>query len=151
MTLMPGCVCVLSIDRGSDSGLYQTPPVPRGMANDGYSGSGGGYTSEDQLSLTLPPGRESDQLSVSSSSSIGGPSPRDRRCLPSDASGIYLPMAPLSSSLHSPASSSKVSVSDFIRFSVTDGLSNFRDFIFLSRLTTVSNLFTSEKYIFDDS
>ncbi|XP_044594522.1 ankyrin repeat and sterile alpha motif domain-containing protein 1B isoform X3 [Cotesia glomerata] len=91
--------------RGSDSGLYQTPPAPR------YTE--GSYVSED-LSLTLPAGftgRESDQLSVSSSSSIGGPSPRDRRCLPNDSgiSGIYLPMAPLSSSLHSPASNSKVS------------------------------------------
>lgn len=107
--------------RGSDSGLYQTPPVPR------YTE--GSYVSED-LSLTLPTGlggngggcggggggggsRESDQLSVSSSSSVGGPSPRDRRCLPNDSNppGIYLPMAPLSSSLHSPASNSKVSVS----------------------------------------
>ncbi|XP_020300342.1 ankyrin repeat and SAM domain-containing protein 1A-like isoform X2 [Pseudomyrmex gracilis] len=89
---------------GSDSGLYQTPPVPRGTME-------GSYVSED-LSLTLPTGysRESDQLSVSSSSSVGGPSPRDRRCLPSDSSGIYLPMAsPLSSSLHSSASNSKVS------------------------------------------
>ncbi|KAK0086931.1 hypothetical protein PV325_002141 [Microctonus aethiopoides] len=105
--------------RGSDSGLYQTPPVPR------YTE--GSYVSED-LSLTLPTGlggngggcggggggggsRESDQLSVSSSSSVGGPSPRDRRCLPNDSNppGIYLPMAPLSSSLHSPASNSKVS------------------------------------------
>ncbi|CAG5076302.1 Similar to Anks1b: Ankyrin repeat and sterile alpha motif domain-containing protein 1B (Mus musculus) [Cotesia congregata] len=91
--------------RGSDSGLYQTPPAPRCTE--------GSYVSED-LSLTLPAGftgRESDQLSVSSSSSIGGPSPRDRRCLPNDSgiSGIYLPMAPLSSSLHSPASNSKVS------------------------------------------
>ncbi|XP_074108399.1 ankyrin repeat and SAM domain-containing protein 1A isoform X11 [Cotesia typhae] len=90
---------------GSDSGLYQTPPAPRCTE--------GSYVSED-LSLTLPAGftgRESDQLSVSSSSSIGGPSPRDRRCLPNDSgiSGIYLPMAPLSSSLHSPASNSKVS------------------------------------------
>lgn len=96
--------------RGSDSGLYQTPPAPRCTE--------GSYVSED-LSLTLPPGftgRESDQLSVSSSSSIGGPSPRDRRCLPNDSgiSGIYLPMAPLSSSLHSPASNSKVSVSFFL-------------------------------------
>ncbi|XP_033217418.1 caskin-2-like isoform X2 [Belonocnema kinseyi] len=93
--------------RGSDSGLYQTPPILRGTME-------GSFASED-LSLTLPPGygggRESDQLSVSSSSSVGGPSPRDRRCLPSDsnASGIYLPMAPLSSSSHSPASNSKVS------------------------------------------
>ncbi|OXU25060.1 hypothetical protein TSAR_002247 [Trichomalopsis sarcophagae] len=95
--------------RGSDSGLYQTPPVPRALAE--------GYNSEDQLSLTLPAscygGRESDQLSVSSSSSIGGPSPRERRCPTGESSssgpGIYLPMAPLSSSLHSPASSSKVS------------------------------------------
>ncbi|XP_033217419.1 caskin-2-like isoform X3 [Belonocnema kinseyi] len=92
---------------GSDSGLYQTPPILRGTME-------GSFASED-LSLTLPPGygggRESDQLSVSSSSSVGGPSPRDRRCLPSDsnASGIYLPMAPLSSSSHSPASNSKVS------------------------------------------
>ncbi|XP_043479675.1 uncharacterized protein LOC122509573 isoform X1 [Leptopilina heterotoma] len=92
---------------GSDSGLYQTPPIPRGMLE-------GSFASED-LSLTLPPGygggRESDQLSVSSSSSVGGPSPRDRRCLPNDsnASGIYLPMAPLSSSSHTPASNSKVS------------------------------------------
>ncbi|XP_044012803.1 ankyrin repeat and SAM domain-containing protein 1A-like isoform X3 [Aphidius gifuensis] len=91
--------------RGSDSGLYQTPPVPRGTESS--------YASED-LSLTLPPGfsgRESDQLSVSSSSSIGGPSPRERRFLPNDTGipGIYLPMAPLSSSLHSPASNSKVS------------------------------------------
>ncbi|XP_011299821.1 ankyrin repeat and SAM domain-containing protein 1A isoform X3 [Fopius arisanus] len=90
---------------GSDSGLYQTPPVPRCTE--------GSYASED-LSLTLPPGlsgRESDQLSVSSSSSIGGSSRRDRRCLPNDscAPGIYLPMAPLSSSLHSSASNSKVS------------------------------------------
>ncbi|XP_012279831.1 ankyrin repeat and sterile alpha motif domain-containing protein 1B isoform X2 [Orussus abietinus] len=92
--------------RGSDSGLYQTPPAPRGPME-------GGFASED-LSLTLPPGygggRESDQLSVSSSSSVGGPSPRDRRCLPNETNpGIYLPMAPLSSSLHSPASNSKVS------------------------------------------
>lgn len=93
--------------RGSDSGLYQTPPIPRGHE---------GYTLED-LSLTLPMGygygRESDQLSVSSSSSVGGPSPRDRRCLPHDSNtpGIYMPMAPLSGSLHSPASNSKVSVS----------------------------------------
>ncbi|XP_043268732.1 ankyrin repeat and SAM domain-containing protein 1A-like isoform X2 [Venturia canescens] len=93
---------------GSDSGLYQTPPAPRGITNEGS------YASED-LSLTLPPGygggRESDQLSVSSSSSVGGPSPRDRRCLPNDSgtSGIYLPMAPLSSSQHSSASNSKVS------------------------------------------
>ncbi|RLU26658.1 hypothetical protein DMN91_000455 [Ooceraea biroi] len=92
---------------GSDSGLYQTPPVPRGTME-------GSFVSED-LSLTLPTGygggRESDQLSVSSSSSVGGPSPRDRRCLLNDSSaaGIYLPMAPLSSSLHSPASNSKVS------------------------------------------
>ncbi|KAL0128961.1 hypothetical protein PUN28_003973 [Cardiocondyla obscurior] len=91
---------------GSDSGLYQTPPVPRGTME-------GSFVSED-LSLTLPTGyggRESDQLSVSSSSSVGGPSPRDRRCLPNDSSaaGIYLPMAPLSSSLHSPASNNKVS------------------------------------------
>ncbi|XP_034939821.1 ankyrin repeat and SAM domain-containing protein 1A-like [Chelonus insularis] len=90
---------------GSDSGLYQTPPAP--LCTEGS------YVSED-LSLTLPHGfvgRESDQLSVSSSSSVGGPSPRDRRCLPNDSgiSGIYLPMAPLSSSLHSPASNSKVS------------------------------------------
>lgn len=95
------------MNRGSDSGLYQTPPVPRGTESS--------YASED-LSLTLPPGfsgRESDQLSVSSSSSIGGPSPRERRFLPNDTGipGIYLPMAPLSSSLHSPASNSKVSVS----------------------------------------
>ncbi|XP_076179586.1 ankyrin repeat and SAM domain-containing protein 1A isoform X2 [Ptiloglossa arizonensis] len=92
---------------GSDSGLYQTPPVPRGTME-------GSFVSED-LSLTLPTGygggRESDQLSVSSSSSVGGRSPRDRRCLPNDSSaaGIYLPMAPLSSSLHSPASNNKVS------------------------------------------
>nr|XP_050854374.1 uncharacterized protein LOC127065687 isoform X3 [Vespula vulgaris] len=92
---------------GSDSGLYQTPPVPRGTME-------GSFVSED-LSLTLPTGyggnRESDQLSVSSSSSVGGPSPRERRCLANDsgAPGIYLPMAPLSSSLHSPASNSKVS------------------------------------------
>ncbi|KAK2576524.1 hypothetical protein KPH14_005846 [Odynerus spinipes] len=92
---------------GSDSGLYQTPPVPRGTME-------GSFVSED-LSLTLPTGytggRESDQLSVSSSSSVGGPSPRERRCLPNDsgAPGIYLPMAPLSCSLHSPASNSKVS------------------------------------------
>ncbi|XP_015181967.1 PREDICTED: ankyrin repeat and SAM domain-containing protein 1A-like isoform X2 [Polistes dominula] len=95
------------ISLGSDSGLYQTPPVPRGTME-------GSFVSED-LSLTLPTGyggnRESDQLSVSSSSSVGGPSPRERRCLPNDsgAPGIYLPMAPLSSSLHSPASNSKVS------------------------------------------
>ncbi|XP_015115942.1 ankyrin repeat and sterile alpha motif domain-containing protein 1B isoform X3 [Diachasma alloeum] len=90
---------------GSDSGLYQTPPVPRCTE--------GSHVSED-LSLTLThglSGRESDQLSVSSSSSIGGFSRRDRRCLPSDSCtpGIYLSMAPLSSSLHSPASNSKVS------------------------------------------
>ncbi|XP_011335014.1 ankyrin repeat and SAM domain-containing protein 1A isoform X3 [Ooceraea biroi] len=97
----------LDTTRGSDSGLYQTPPVPRGTME-------GSFVSED-LSLTLPTGygggRESDQLSVSSSSSVGGPSPRDRRCLLNDSSaaGIYLPMAPLSSSLHSPASNSKVS------------------------------------------
>ncbi|XP_023248257.1 ankyrin repeat and sterile alpha motif domain-containing protein 1B-like [Copidosoma floridanum] len=94
--------------RGSDSGLYQIPPVSRGI-----DVTSGGYASEDQLSLTpgCYGGRESDQLSVSSSSSIGGPSPRDRRCIPSDASssGIYLPMGPISNSLHSPASSSKVS------------------------------------------
>ncbi|XP_014604190.1 PREDICTED: ankyrin repeat and SAM domain-containing protein 1A isoform X2 [Polistes canadensis] len=95
------------ISLGSDSGLYQTPPVPRGTME-------GSFVSED-LSLTLPTGyggnRESDQLSVSSSSSVGGPSPRERRCLPNDSGvpGIYLPMAPLSSSLHSPASNSKVS------------------------------------------
>lgn len=94
--------------RDPDSGLYQTPPAPRGTME-------GSFVSED-LSLTLPAryggGRESDQLSVSSSSSVGGPSPRDRRCLPNDsnAAGIYLPMAPLSSSLHSPASNNKVSV-----------------------------------------
>ncbi|XP_063986359.1 ankyrin repeat and sterile alpha motif domain-containing protein 1B-like isoform X3 [Diachasmimorpha longicaudata] len=90
--------------RGSDSGLYQTPPAPRCAE---------GHASED-LSLTLTQGlsaRESDQLSISSSSSIGGQCRRDRRCLPSDSCtpGIYLPMAPLSSSLHSPASNSKVS------------------------------------------
>lgn len=101
-----GYFCLL---RGSDSGLYHTPPILRGPME-------GSFASED-LSLTLPPGcgggRESDQLSVSSSSSVGGPSPRDRRCLLSDsnAPGIYLPMAPLSSSSHSPASNSKVSVS----------------------------------------
>lgn len=104
--------------RGSmqDNGmLYQTPPIPRCYANNGEP-VGYGNASED-LSLTLPPAygnRESDQLSVSSSSSFGGKSPRDRhRCLPSDshnAPGIYLPMAPLSS----PASAnSKVSVSTF--------------------------------------
>ncbi|XP_015518771.2 ankyrin repeat and sterile alpha motif domain-containing protein 1B isoform X2 [Neodiprion lecontei] len=94
------------IPRGSDNGLYQTLPASRGLMDSSFM-------SED-LSLTLPGygcGRESDQLSVSSSSSVGGPSPRDRRCLPADsnAAGIYLPMAPLSSSLHSPASNSKVS------------------------------------------
>ncbi|XP_048512045.1 ankyrin repeat and sterile alpha motif domain-containing protein 1B-like isoform X2 [Athalia rosae] len=95
------------IARGSDNGLYQGLPAPRGLMDSSF-------ISED-LSLQLPGygcgGRESDQLSVSSSSSIGGPSPRDRRCLPADtnAAGIYLPMAPLSSSLHSPASNSKVS------------------------------------------
>ncbi|KAK1121874.1 hypothetical protein K0M31_010184 [Melipona bicolor] len=69
-------------------------------------------TTADSVPLAQPDTtRESDQLSVSSSSSVGGPSPRDRRCLPNDSSaaGIYLPMAPLSSSLHSPASNSKVS------------------------------------------
>ncbi|XP_046748663.1 ankyrin repeat and sterile alpha motif domain-containing protein 1B-like isoform X3 [Diprion similis] len=91
---------------GSDNGLYQTLPATRGLMDSSFM-------SED-LSLTLPGygcGRESDQLSVSSSSSVGGPSPRDRRCLPADsnAAGIYLPMAPLSSSLHSPASNSKIS------------------------------------------
>lgn len=103
----------MSFCRGSDSGLYQLPPTPRNLAE--------GYTSEDQLSLTLPGsgyygGRESDQLSVSSSSSMGGPSPRERRCVPTDspASGIYLPMAPVPGSLHSPASSSKVSVRIFL-------------------------------------
>jgi hypothetical protein len=102
-------VYVFGMYRGSDSGLYQLPPISRALINKSY-------VSEDQLSLTLPRGccgsRESDQLSVSSSSSVGGPSPRERRYLPSDlsTSGIYLPMAPLPSSQYSPASSSKVSV-----------------------------------------
>ncbi|KAJ8676596.1 hypothetical protein QAD02_012383 [Eretmocerus hayati] len=98
-----------ALSLGSDSGLYQTPPIPRA-----HTAESTGYISEDQLSLTLPAGyggRESDQLSVSSSSSFGGRSPRERRCVPSDVSsaGIYLPMAPLSSSLNSPASSCKAS------------------------------------------
>ncbi|XP_058789490.1 ankyrin repeat and SAM domain-containing protein 1A-like [Phymastichus coffea] len=88
--------------RGSDSGLYQTPPIPRSAVE-------AGYASEDQLASAGYGGRESDQLSVSSSSSVGGRSPRERRCIPVDSTGIYLPMAPLPGSLHSPASGSKVS------------------------------------------
>jgi hypothetical protein len=52
-------------------------------------------------------------MSVSSTtSSTGGPSPRDRRCEAGSA-GIYMPMAPGHghSRSHSPGSSSKVSVS----------------------------------------
>ncbi|XP_024944118.1 uncharacterized protein LOC107271110 isoform X2 [Cephus cinctus] len=107
-TTTPVSLAPSDTTRGSDSSLYnQNVAGPRGAME-------GSFVSED-LSLTLPTGfgggRDSDQLSVSSSSSIGGPSPRERRCLPSDptAAGIYLPMAPLSSSLHSPASNSKVS------------------------------------------
>uniref|UniRef100_A0ABD2XRP4 Ankyrin repeat and SAM domain-containing protein 1A n=1 Tax=Trichogramma kaykai TaxID=54128 RepID=A0ABD2XRP4_9HYME len=97
--------------RNSDSGLYQTPPAPRALTDT----TSAGYASEDQLSMTLPgsgyygysaASRESDQLSVSSSSSFGGPSPRERRCVPTSATGIYLPMAPLSSSQ---ATSNKIS------------------------------------------
>ena len=90
--------------------MYQTPPNLRFFNNNNNNERG--YVSEDLSPLPTGYGvgiRESDQLSVSSSSSFGGPSPRDRqRYLPCNDSktqgGIYLPMAPLSSSLGSPAS-----------------------------------------------
>ncbi|KAJ9588271.1 hypothetical protein L9F63_018359, partial [Diploptera punctata] len=84
----------------SDSGVYQTPPVPKSLDSSFLS---------DDLSMFhhhhhQQQSRDADQMSVSSTtSSTGGPSPRDRRC----EGSIYMPMAPGHS--HSPGSNSKVS------------------------------------------
>ncbi|XP_066998734.2 ankyrin repeat and SAM domain-containing protein 1A [Anabrus simplex] len=84
----------------SDSGMYQPTHGPVMDSN---------FHSED---LSLYHGRDPDQMSISSTtSSTGGPSPRDRR--PDASSSIYMPMAPGHSHTHghsrSPGSNSKVS------------------------------------------
>lgn len=102
------CVC-----SGSDGGHF---PYSKSQLMDGS------YHSEELCSSYQGRIREADQLSISSTtSSTGGPSPRERqRCGTNDSSvsggNIYLPMATSGYHAHSPGSNNKVSVGLFYFF-----------------------------------
>lgn len=104
------CVC-----SGSDGGHF---PYSKSQLMDGS------YHSEELCSSYQGRIREADQLSISSTtSSTGGPSPRERqRCGTNDSSvsggNIYLPMATSGYHAHSPGSNNKVSVCLFDRFNL---------------------------------